>query len=70
MEKNTSAAANVVLVAFDFRIKVQVSETVSKGLSAALQDTKTTLADHLAMVKEKNALADTARSKLQDELRR
>lgn len=46
----------------------QAFENKSEGLSAALQVAKTTLADHVAMLKERTALADTAKPKLQDKL--
>lgn len=51
-----------------FRIKLQVSKKNSEGLLIALQDAKTGLADHVAMVAKKTALADVPNSKHQDKL--
>lgn len=65
MENSRHATENAEQVALDLQTRLQASEEKSEGLSTALLITKTALGDHIAMVKEITALADTSKSKSQ-----
>lgn len=67
-EKSTIAAAIVEQVIFHLRIMSQASQNNSKGAPTELQNAKTAVACHVAMVKVKTALTDNANLKQQEKL--
>lgn len=68
LEESASAPVDAKQIACKLQTKLQASEKKSGGLSTALKDTKIALADHVPMIKEKKVVADTAKSKLKEEL--
>lgn len=62
------AVANSKQVASYLRTTLQAFKKKSKELSKALLVTSTALADHVAIVNEKTALADNAKSKQENKL--